>query len=188
MIQYIVANPATVAAFLSFFATIFAAWATWKGPQTAALLAETIRARSEIENEQRRMKLNIFSTLMQERATIASLDAVRMLNSIDFVFAESANVREAWAELFDVFKQMEPSNSRTREEKIRNLLKEMAKELGLSETLKFDDLGRIYYPNALAREEELKLLQQEAALRQMRTFGTDPTVSMQLEKFPPPPK
>lgn len=185
MIQYLFDNPATVAAILSFFATAFAAWATWKGPQSAAILAETMRLNSEKDHERRRMKLNVFATLMQERATIYSVESVRMLNSIDFVFSESPTVREAWADLYTIFQG--DIHPQLREDKVRVLLREMAADLGLSSTLKVDDLGRIYYPNALAQEAELRRLQQEQALLQIRS-ANGPVASQEIaKKFPPKP-
>lgn len=191
MISYALENPGVVAAFLSCIATMFAAFATWRGPMSAAKLAERIRHQKEKENEVRRMKMHIFSTLMQERATIASIDSVRMLNSIDFVFNDVPSVREAWAELFVIFQADGVPHPQLREEKLRSLLRSMAADLGMSGSLKVDDLGRIYYPNALAREEELRRMQQERALLSMRSqqdANDKPMVDYALlTKFPPPP-
>lgn len=195
MIEYLAQNPATAAAFLSFVATCLAAFATWQGPRSAATLAEKIRRYTERENERRRMKLQVFSTLMQERATIASIDSVRMLNSIDFVFSDSTRVREAWADLFAIFHTSDAPHPQLREEKLRVLLKEMGADIGLSETLKVDDIARIYYPNALAQEEELQMLQRQKALLQMRSLGqprqqqsSAPAIDERLvRKFPPRP-
>lgn len=195
MIQYILDNPATAAAFLSFVATCLAAYATWQGPRSAAKLAESIRRESEKQSERRRMKLQVFSTLMQERATIASIDSVRMLNSIDFVFADSEKVKEAWADLFGIFHTSEAPHPQLREEKIRVLLREMGADLGLSDSLKVTDIARIYYPNALAQAEELDTLQRQRALLQIRSSGQPenqqlpaPPIDEQLiAKFPPRP-
>ena len=133
------------------------------------------------------MKLHIFATLMQERATIASPDSVRMLNSIDFVFFDSPRVRESWAELFNIFQTQGIPHPQLREEKLRLLLKEMAKDVGLSDTLKVDDLGRIYFPNALAKEEELRLLQQEEALQRITSQRAAQQNQLPSNKFPPTP-
>jgi len=188
--DYLLQNPSVIAAFLSTIATICAVFATWQGPRSAAKLAERIRHDQEKALERRRMKMHVFSTLMQERATIASLDSVRMLNSIDFVFHDAPAVREAWSELFVIFETSGTPHPQLREEKLRVLLREMAADLGLSDALKTDDLGRIYYPNALAREEELRMLQQERALLSFRSSSTgdapQPDPNM-MAKFPPKP-
>lgn len=188
MIEYISNNPSTVAAFLSLFTAILAAYATWQGPRSAAKLAEEIRQNTERQSERRRMKLQVFATLMQERATIASIDSVRMLNSIDFVFFDCPKVREAWAELYSIFHTSETPHPQLREEKLRILLKEMGTDIGLSDNLRADDIARIYYPNVLAKEEELRLARQEQALLQLRSNGSDGSVDQKLlEKFPPKP-
>ncbi|HCH72310.1 MAG TPA: hypothetical protein DFK19_10305 [Ochrobactrum sp.] len=192
MIEFISNNPATIAAFLSAVAALLSVIATWQGPRSAAKLSEQIRRDTERENERRRMKLQVFSTLMQERATIASIDSVRMLNSIDFVFSDSPKVREAWADLFAIFHTSEAPHIQLREEKLRNLLKEMGADIGLSDTLKVDDIARIYYPNALAQEEELQMLRRQQALLQIRSQGQQqlpsPTFDQKLlAKFPPKP-
>lgn len=192
MIEFISDNPATLAAFLSAVAALAAVIATWQGPRSAAKLAEQIRRDTERENERRRMKLQVFSTLMQERATIASIDSVRMLNSIDFVFSDSPKVREAWADLFAIFHTSDVPHPQLREEKLRILLKEMGADIGLSDTLKVDDIARIYYPNALAQEEELQMLRRQQALLQIRSQGQQQLPSpafdeRALAKFPPRP-
>ncbi|RWM57437.1 DUF6680 family protein [Mesorhizobium sp.] len=190
MIEYIAQNPATVSAFLSAVAAMAAVFATWQGPRSAAMLAEKIRKDTEQDNERRRMKVQVFATLMQERATIASIESVRMLNSIDFVFSDSPGVREAWADLFAIFHTAEVPHTQLREEKLRVLLKEMGADIGLSNTLKVDDIARIYYPNALAREEEVRMWRQEQALLQIRSQGqqTAPVDQKLLAKFPPKPE
>jgi len=196
VIDYFIANPATLAALLSAVAAIAAVVAAIHGPRSAAALAERMRKDTERENERRRMKLHVFSVLMQERVTIASADAVRMLNSIDFVFSDAPKVREAWADLFEIFSTSENPHPQLREEKLRLLLKEMAADIGLSDTLKVDDIGRIYHPNALAQEHELQMLQRQHALMQMRSYGRGhqqqqlppPQVNIGLvDKFPPKP-
>lgn len=189
MIVYLLDNPATLAAFLSFIATLLAAIATWRGPRSAALLAEKIRHEKEASAEIRRMRMHVFSTLMQERATIASVDSVRMLNSIDFVFNDVQTVREAWAELYILFQTDGPPHPQLKEEKLRTLLKTMASSLGMSGNLKVNDLGRIYYPNALAIEDEIRRLKQEQALSSMRPQPAEQSVFGQdmLNKFPPMP-
>lgn len=195
MIKYIIENPATVAAFLSAISALLSVFATWQGPRSAAKLAEKIRKNTERENERRRMKLQVFATLMQERATIASLESVRMLNSIDFVFSESVKVREAWADLFAIFHTSDAPHPQLREDKLRILIKEMGVDIGLSDMLKVDDIARIYYPNALAQEEELQMLKRQQALLQFRNQGqrqTQQSVSSGFseelsDKFPPRP-
>lgn len=182
-------KPESIAAFMSFLAATASAYATWKAPHSAAALAEELRTKSEKHSESRRLKLHVFVTLLQERATVSSLESVRMLNVIDFVYADCPNVREAWAELFSIFSsgQIHPQ---LRDDKMRKLLKEMAAELGLSNSLKADDFGRIYFPNILAKEEEIRLLRQDAQLKELYAqIGQGASAQGEFEKkFPPSPQ
>lgn len=86
-------EPVVVAAFLSAVAAAASAVAAWRGPISAAKMAESLRSVSELANDQRRFKLNIFASLMQERAELYSNEGVRALNSIDIAFYNSPRRR-----------------------------------------------------------------------------------------------
>jgi hypothetical protein len=73
-----------VAAFLSFLATCTAAWTAWKGPQKAAEVAEHLRRDAARHDEKQRVRLWIFTTVMQNRAAVWNADSVRAFNLIDF--------------------------------------------------------------------------------------------------------
>jgi hypothetical protein len=180
------ANPGTIAAFLSAAAALFAAIATWRGPLTAAKLSERLRKASEVESERRRFRLNVFATIMQERAQIYSMDGVRALNSIDVAFSDASAVREAWAELYQAL-NTQPMPDHVVDERIRKLLREMSVELGISESLRLDDFGRIYYPKALVEEHQLQHLERAAALARLQK-NTSPAsnTSEPSEKLWPP--
>lgn len=168
MIEYAVDHPEVIAAAFSALATVFAALATWLGPRSAAKLGEKLRRDAESQQEQRRLKMFVFTTLMQERAMIWSQDAVRALNLIDVVFKDSETVREAWAELYLSFDTSKQIPAHTQEERIRSLLKAIAVDIGLSDGLRLDDFGRVYYPNALAEEDAVRRLELQAAMKRLR--------------------
>jgi len=132
-------------------------------PGAAARLAETLRRDAEERGERQRYRLQLFSTLMQERAAIYSESGVRALNTIDVVFHDCRLVREAWAELFMVF-SMNPMPNHLLEERLRKLLVAMAKEIGLGEALRVDDLGRIYSPKALTEDRLIRDMQRNQNL------------------------
>lgn len=182
-----------VTAFLSMIATGFAAFATWKGPQVAAEQAEKLRQRSEKEQERRRVKLNVFGQLMQERASLTSLMAVQALNLIDIAFADCRPVREAWAELYQGFSASPLPPAHVREERLRKLLGAMASDLGLGDSLRLDDFARVYYPVVLAEEEEIRHKERKARLLQLtRTEGPSANVAVSTSSaasspYPPPP-
>ena len=97
----ILLDPQVLAAWFSALATLFAAYAALRGPISAAEAAELMREKSERASEQRRQKLNVFTTLMQERAAYYSLEAVKSFNLIDVVFNESRSVRDSWSEFME---------------------------------------------------------------------------------------
>ena len=160
------ANPAVIAAFLSAVAAIAAAVATWRAPISAARMAEQLRRQGDNELEARRFKLNVFALLMQGRAELASEDTVRALNSIDVAFNKSVPVREAWAELYQAL-GIAPMQNHVVEERVRKLLREMAQELGIADTLRLDDFARTYFPTALAQDREMRALQRRETLKQL---------------------
>jgi predicted ATPase len=133
-------NIALLAAMFSAIATAFAAFATWSAPRAAARLAESLRREAERHDERQRRKLHVFSTLMQERAQIYSDNGVRALNLIDVVFNESREVRETWSELFLAF-QMKPLLQHVIDERLRKLLGAIARDIGLADELRTDDLA-----------------------------------------------
>jgi hypothetical protein len=159
-------NPAVLAAFLSAVAAIAAAVATWRAPVSAARIADNLRRQGDKEMESRRFKLNVFAALMQGRAELSSEDTVRSLNSIDVAFNNSVNVRESWVELFQVL-QIAPYQQHLVDERVRKLLREMAQDLGIADTLRPDDFARTYFPNALAEDRDLRHLQRQETLRRL---------------------
>jgi hypothetical protein len=181
--------PQVIAAVASAIAAAAAAIATWRGPITAARMAEELRRTAESDADRRRFKLNIFASLMQERAEIYSADAVRALNSIDIAYADNGSVREAWSELFQALTGNPMAPGHVIDERIRNLLRQMAADLGISDTLRLDDFARVYYPNALADERRVKELQRKSHLEQLTgQIDTTANETASLEgKWPPKP-
>lgn len=157
-------------AIFSAIATGLAAAATWRAPIAAAKLAESLRRSAVLHDERQRQKLNVFTGLMQERAQIYSDDSVQALNLIDVVFNESRDVREAWSELFLAL-HMSPLVQHVLDERLRKLLGAIAKDVGLSDELRNDDFGRIYYPNVKAQEQLIKDLQRQHLLTSLQGQG-----------------
>ena len=192
MLDWIQSNGATIAAFLSVIATGLAAFATYRGPILAAQYSERLRSDSEKETERRKLRLFVFFTLMQERATIASALSVQMLNAIDAVFHDCGPVREAWADLYHTFGRINEIPWAMVEDKQRELLRQMAIYLGLSESLKRDDFSRTYYPTALAEENLVQNLRRAAEKKRLEeghsaAANTAPIFAGAKSPFPPKP-
>jgi hypothetical protein len=155
-----------LAAIFSAIATGLAAYATWRAPMAAALLAEKLRSDSDRVSERQRQKIYVFSTLMQERAQIHSDNGVRVLNLVDLVFSESPEVRDAWAELYAAF-SLKPLPPHVITEKLLRLLTAMAKDIGLANELRSDDLSRVYHPVVQEQEQFIRDMQRQQTLKRL---------------------
>jgi hypothetical protein len=104
------------------------------------------------------------------------------------VFNESREVREAWSELFLAF-QMQPLLQHVVDERLRKLLGAVAKDIGLADELRNDDLGRVYFPVVQAQERFIKDMQRQqilASLQGQNAAGASVTGS-QSTIWPPKP-
>jgi hypothetical protein len=158
---------ALLAAIFSAIATALAAVATWRAPISAAKLAEKLRRDSERDSERRRQKLRVFELLMQERAQIHSDNGVRALNLIDLVFSESPDVRDAWSQLFAAF-HLKPLPQHVLAERLLKLLSAIAKDIGLADDLRSDDLSRVYFPVVQEQEQFIKDMQRQQTLARLQ--------------------
>jgi hypothetical protein len=176
-------------ALFSAIATGLAAVATWYSPRAAAQLAETMRRDSERSQERQRRRHQIFETLMQERSAIYSDASVRALNSIDVVFHDSRAVREAYSELYLAF-SLNPLPQHVLEERLRRLLYVMGSDIGLGDSLKTDDFGRVYIPKPIAEERLIRDKQREqliATLTNKPPGGSSAEVPKATGMWPPAP-
>jgi hypothetical protein len=146
-----------ISTFLAFLATLASAYAAWKGPERAAQIAENVRRDGDQASEKRRIKLNVFGALMEQRAMYYSQDAVRAFNLIDIVFIDNRQVRDAWAELFASFDSPKAIPNHEVMRRYRALLSAMAKDIKLGDDLRLDDIERVYFPTALQEEEQLRV-------------------------------
>jgi hypothetical protein len=161
---------ALLTAVFSAIATALAALATWRAPMSAAKLAERLRRDGEQGAERQKQKMWVFSMLMQERAQIHSDNGVRALNLIDVVFNDSREVRDAWSDLYGAF-EMRPLVQHLIDERLRKLLSAIAKDIGLSDELRNDDLGRVYFPVVQQQEQFIRDMQRQQALASLQSQG-----------------
>jgi len=181
---------ALVAAVFSALATALAAFATWRSPLAAAKLAETMRRDAELANRRYDKKMELFTTLMQERAAIYSDSGVRALNLIDVVFNESPEVREAWGKLFLAFDSNTNTPPTEQHECLLQLLAVMAKDIGLTGQLSTDDLGRIYFPAAISEERFIRDFHRRMTFQQILVNQALPAANAAAQQgalWPPKP-
>ena len=184
-------SASSIAAFLSAVAAAAAAIAAWRAPISAARLADILRQQSQDVQEARRIKLNVFGAIMQDRAEIWSEDAVRALNLLDVAFIESSEVRACWSELYQAL-NTNPPPEHVIDERIRRLLKAMATDLGLANELRPDDFARVYFPRALVEDRNVRQLERKAALERLTGVTSPAANAVQMtdetpDKWPPKP-
>jgi hypothetical protein len=126
--------------------------------------------------------------LMQERAQIHSENGVRALNLIDVVFNESRDVREAWSELYLAF-HMKPILQHVIDERLRKLLAAIASDIGLTDKLRNDDLGRVYFPVVQAQKQFIEDMQRQQLLvsLQGKNAAEASEATVQSALWPPKP-
>jgi hypothetical protein len=163
-------QTALLISIFSAIATALAAFAAWRAPMSAAKLAEKLRRDGEQGAERQKQKMYVFSLLMQERAEIYSDNGVRALNLIDIVFNESREVRNAWSELYGAF-EMRPLVQHLIDERLRRLLSAMAQDIGLSDQLRNDDLGRVYFPLVQQQNQFIRDMQRQQAFANLQGQG-----------------
>ncbi len=176
-----------IAAITSMIATGLAAYATWRAPLAAAKLAEKLREDSDRISERRRQKVYVFSMLMQERAQIHSDNGVRALNMVDFVFSESPEVRDAWAELYAAF-HLRPLPQHVLNDKLLRLLSAIAENIGLADELRSDDLARVYRPVVQEQEQFIRDMQRQQTLRRLAGENAAGATDTGLTNTPWPPR
>lgn len=185
-------TPSTIAVFLSAVAAVASAIAAWRAPISAAKLAEIMRREAQDAQEARRIKLNVFGAIMQDRAEIYSEDAVRALNLLDVAFINAPDVRACWSELHQALSGNPVSPPHVIDERIRRLLKAMATDLGLADELRPDDFARVYFPTALLDDRNVRQLERKAALARLTASPSADaaeggTREATMDKWPPKP-
>lgn len=111
------------------------------------LIAYSVTLFVERNRREYNPKLNIFWTLMADRANIHSVEATRSLNSIDIAFKDDAKVREAWKRFYEWTNQVGYNDSSHGDETKKRrtvMLLEMARSLRLEQKITYDDVSRAY--------------------------------------------
>jgi hypothetical protein len=162
---------AAIAAIWAAFATTWAAIATSRAvvaTRRAPVDAAQVAASLQEASERRRLKLWVFATIMQNRHFLGEIDCVKTLNLIDTVFHDAPAVRDSWATLFSALNDQRnfPPSGPTPviDERRTALLSTMASELGLIQNFRPDDFTRVYLPQTVISEMQIRDIQRRAAL------------------------
>lgn len=102
--------------------------------------------------EKKQARMNVFSTLMENRHLPLSDGTIRCLNMIDLYFYNDVHVRRLWKEYFAMLNNAGLNNEmghRQWQEKKLELITEMARVLGYGKVISSLDVNRVYYPTGL---------------------------------------
>ena len=80
------------------------------------------------------------------------------------VFSDAREVRDAWAEFFHSLDPVQKVPLHAQMEKLRALLAAMARNIGLADDLRVEDLTRVYLPAVLAQERFIKDVERQQAV------------------------
>ena len=165
-------------------ATVWAVVATLAVP----FISSRLSTKWQDRQERRRLKLWVFGTLMQDRASPINADVVRAYNLIDALFHDSRDVRDKWAEYHESLldgRLNSAEGGRIRQDKRDALLRAMAVEINLGKYFSSGDFSRVYMPEGLRRSAELDWLQQTVLRRELEERLQQSTQgSLPLEESP----
>ena len=151
------ADVQAVAAVATFLAACVAVWAALRAPRLAAEFAERLRVQNQHIDEERRLQLGVFSTLMQFRRQPMNAHTTAALNLIDVYYINAAEVRHAWKHLYAAAVER-PFSPERFTERYYGLLEKMARHLGLTDKISVTDIGTAYYSEAQGALDEAAIL------------------------------
>ena len=127
-------------------------------PIIAVVIAQMLQDRSEKRKDKRR----IFQTLMTSRIYGWTQESVHALNSIDIIFCDDLNVRNAWKDLNDKYHVSNPDQSQLKkiEQAQYKLLESMAIALGYKDKITWETIQNPYIPDGLVIQLEAQKISQ----------------------------
>jgi len=127
----------------------------------SGLLATIITIIWQRKSAKYNKKLEVFQVMMAYRYMIHSEESVRAINSVDVIFYENNNVRNALKDFLNEAGKKAEFNPNIGDKYLK-LLEEMANTLHLND-IHWDEIKQSYYPDGLAQK-----IQDEALLRKVQ--------------------
>jgi hypothetical protein len=136
----------------------------------APRIAWKLTRQSQLEDQKRQTKLSIFGTLMANRHTAQSREAVAALNMIDVAFHDDQQVRRLWREYHAIISKPPFFDGGIGDELRRQKLLEL--QTAMARALDYDidqfDTERMYAPGWLTDEQELAMRERAVRLAALR--------------------
>jgi len=161
----------------------------------APIIALKVQRKADEARDAKGRRLNIFTTLMSNRATRLNPNFVQALNMIDIVFTDrsEADVRDAWKELQDHYsdwgkktpqqrKLEDKRDIETSEDLLAQLLVTMGKSLGFDFNKVYVKKG-CYYPEGLGNIEQEQHALRGALLNLLSGRGAKLPVAVFTQDF-----
>lgn len=137
----------------------------------SGLFATLVTLFVQKKSEEKRVKIQIFETLMSHRYRMADKENVEELNKISVIFHNSQRVRTAWDEFIKTvnIQNVGPEIlNKSIGEKYTKLLEEIGKSIGYKD-VSWEDINHFYFPTGLATELSEEELLRKAQLSQLST-------------------
>lgn len=137
------------------------------GAIASGLLATIVTLIAQRNSEIKRVKIEIFETLMAHRYLMHDKDNVEALNKVDVVFHNNADVRKAWTEFLDAADRgaSNPTANNNIDDKYLKLLEKIAIAIGYK-NINWENIKRYYFPAGLSNKISEEAMLRKAQLSQ----------------------
>ncbi len=150
------------------------------GAIASGLLATIVTLVVQRNSELKRVKIEMFETLMAHRYLMHDKDNVEALNKVDVVFHKNADVRKAWTEFLDAAERgvANPTANNNIDDKYLKLLEKIAIAIGYK-NIDWENIKRYYFPAGLSNKISEEAMLRKAQLSQANAVANQDSSSGQ---------
>lgn len=150
------------------------------GAIASGLLATIVTLVVQRNSELKRVKIEMFETLMAHRYLMHDKDNVEALNKVDVVFHKNADVRKAWTEFLDAADRgaANPTANNNIDDKYLKLLEKIAIVIGYK-NIDWENIKRYYFPAGLSNKISEEAMLRKAQLSQANAVANQDSSSGQ---------
>lgn len=150
------------------------------GAIASGLLATIVTLVVQRNSELKRVKIEMFETLMAHRYLMHDKDNVEALNKVDVVFHKNADVRKAWTEFLDAADRgaANPTANNNIDDKYLKLLEKISIAIGYK-NIDWENIKRYYFPAGLSNKILEEAMLRKAQLSQANAVANQDSSSGQ---------